>query len=177
MRRVLDQGRLQEFLKALGRESKDAVRVYLTGGATAVLYGWRDTTIDIDLKIVPDSDRLLQSIPRLKEAFEVNVELASPSDFIPELPGWQERSPLLGQEGAVSFHHYDFYSQALAKLERGHAKDLEDVRQLLRRGLVDRELLRRFFDEIEPKLYRYPAIDPASFRRAVEEFLRGQVGA
>jgi hypothetical protein len=25
------------------------------------------------------------------------------------------------------------------------------------------------FDAIEPQLYRYPAIDPASFRRAVDE--------
>lgn len=30
-------------------------RVYLTGAATAVLDGWRETTIDVDIKLVPDS--------------------------------------------------------------------------------------------------------------------------
>jgi hypothetical protein len=32
--------------------------------------------------------------------------------------------------------------------------------------------LRELFDRIEPELYRYPSIDPPSFRRAVVDFLR-----
>ncbi|MDQ7828028.1 MAG: hypothetical protein QN122_05460 [Armatimonadota bacterium] len=28
-------------------------RVYFTGGATALLYGWRETTLDVDVKLVP----------------------------------------------------------------------------------------------------------------------------
>ena len=40
---------------------------------------------------------------------------------------------------------------------------------MLDRGLIDRDELRRRFEQIEPELYRYPAIDPAAFRRAVEE--------
>ena len=35
-------------------------------------------------------------------------------------------------------------------------------------GLVDRSELLRHFEQIEPLLYRFPAIDPALFRRAVE---------
>jgi hypothetical protein len=35
---------------------------------------------------------------------------------------------------------------------------------------VRREDLLRYYEEIAPALYRYPAIDPPSFRRAVEEF-------
>lgn len=42
---------------------------------------------------------------------------------------------------------------------------------LIDRGLVDPKATRRFFDEIEPLLYRYPAIHPPSFRKAVEEVL------
>ena len=38
-------------------------------------------------------------------------------------------------------------------------------------GLVEKPQLRSLFDAIEPDLYRYPAIDPASFRRAVEAFI------
>jgi hypothetical protein len=73
----------------------------------------------------------------------------------------------------VSFYHYDFYSQCLAKIERGHAQDVEDVRAMVGRGLVDAAEARRLFHQIEPLLYRYPALDPPSFRRAVESLLGG----
>jgi len=172
MRRLVDAERLARFLRALGGEATQDVRIYLTGGATAVAYGWRDSTIDVDLKIVPDSDSLLRALPELKERLEINVELASPDDFIPELPGWQDRSPFVGTHGFVSVYHYDLYAQALAKIERGHAKDLEDAREMVARGLVRPDLLGSLFAGIEPSLYRYPAIDPASFREAVEDFLR-----
>ena len=97
----------------------------------------------------------------------MNVDLASPGDFIPELPGWRERSPFAGREGKLSFHHYELAAQALAKIERGHAQDLLDVREMLARGLVGRDELLARFAQIEPLLYRYPAIDPAAFRSAV----------
>jgi hypothetical protein len=35
------------------------------------------------------------------------------------------------------------------------------------RSLVDRVRLLEYFSAVEPRLYRYPAIDPAAFRRAV----------
>ncbi len=157
-------------MRALGREADRDGRVYLTGGSTAVLLGWREGTVDIDLKFEPESDRLLRAIPLLKERLELNLELAAPDQFIPELPGWRARSKWITREGRLDFHHYDVYAQALAKIERGHAQDREDVAQMLARGLVDRAELQRLFDEIEPQLYRFPAIDPASFRRAVSEF-------
>lgn len=43
---------------------------------------------------------------------------------------------------------------------------------LVEQGLVEPERLLELFEEIEPELYRYPAIDPPSFRRAVEELVR-----
>lgn len=42
---------------------------------------------------------------------------------------------------------------------------------MLDRGLVERTTLREHFDGITPLLYRYPAIDPAAFERAVEAAL------
>lgn len=51
MRELTDGELLREFMRRLGRESKQPGRVYLTGGATAVLLGWRPTTIDVDLKL------------------------------------------------------------------------------------------------------------------------------
>ena len=171
MRELTDAECLRRFMHALGAEAERETRVYFTGGATAVLIGWRRTTIDADIAIVPESDRLLRALPGLKESLRMNVELASPAHFIPELPGWEQRSPFIAREGKLSFHHYDLYAQALAKIERGHTLDRQDVAEMLRRGLVEPARLREFFAEIEPKLYRYPAIDPASFGRAVDEAL------
>jgi hypothetical protein len=163
-----DADRLSRFMSALGRAAEADARVYFTGGATAVLLGWRPSTLDADIRIVPDSDPLLRAIPRLKEELQLNVELACPSDFIPELPGWAERSPFIRRDGKVSFHHYDFYAQALSKIERAHTQDRADVREMLIRGLVKPARLRELFAAIEPQLYRYPAIKASSFRQAVE---------
>ncbi len=172
MRELADANRIERFIKELGRPAREDVRVYFTGGATAVLYGWRASTIDVDIKLVPDREEILRVIPRLKEELNLNVELAAPSDFIPLPGGWEGRSPLIRREGKVSFHHFDPVAQALAKIERGHDQDLQDVREMIARGLVDPAETLAHFDAIEPELYRFPAIDPASFRDAVEEALR-----
>jgi hypothetical protein len=168
MRAPVDAARLGALMRQLGAAARHPGRVYLTGGATAVLEGWRASTIDVDLKMVPEQDEVFQAIPRLKEELSINVELASPADFIPELPGWDGRSRAVLTEGKLTFCHYDFYAQALAKIERGHATDSEDVEQMIRRGLIDPGRLLEFFHAIEPRLVRYPALDPASFKRAVE---------
>ena len=171
MRPLVDAARLDAFLQAFGRAADAPARVYLTGGATAVLLGWRPSTIDVDLKLVPELDSLFRAIPALKDSMQINVELASPDDFIPELPGWQERSAFVATHGQASFHHYDLYAQALAKIERGHEQDRVDVRAMLERGLVRRDRLRELYAAIESRLYRYPAIDPAAFRGALDQAL------
>lgn len=167
MRALADEDRIRRFMRAFGAEAVDDGRVYFTGGATAVLHGWRDSTIDIDIRMVPEQDALFRAIPRLKEQLQINVELASPDHFIPVRAGWEDRSPFIAREGRVSFHHFDFYAQALAKIERGHAQDVIDVGELLRRRLVDGPGLLDYYHAIEPLLYRYPALDPATFRAAV----------
>ncbi len=171
MRRPVDATRIRRFMRELGKEASPGARLYFTGGATAVLFGWRTSTVDVDIKIEPEQDLLFRALPRLKDKLEINIELAAPDQFIPELPGWQERSSFIGLEGALSFYHYDFYAQALAKIQRGHSQDRTDVREMICRGLVERNELRRRFDQIGSQLYRFPAIDPAAFRRAVEETL------
>ena len=95
-------------MEALARAADRELRVYLVGGTTAVLVGWRSSTIDVDLVTSPENDALPRAIPAIKERLRVNVELASRLDFIPE-----------------------------------------------------------------PELYRYPALHPPSFRRAVEVAARG----
>ena len=171
MRELADADRIRAFIRALGREADIEGTCYLTGGATAVLVGWRATTIDVDLLLLPESDALLRAIQRLKDELRINVELASPADFIPVRPGWDERGVFVAREGGLSFYHFDPVAQALAKLERGHRQDLDDVRAMLDCGLVDRGQALRDFDEIEPELYRFPAVDPAAFRARVEAAL------
>jgi hypothetical protein len=168
MRQPVTATLIETFISALARNAKTAGRVYIVGGASAVLLGWRLSTIDVDLKLLPETDELLRSLPNLKESLKINVELASPDLFIPALPGWQERSVFIRQEGALGFFHYDFYAQALAKVERGHDIDLLDVNEMLVRGLVERSKLLEMFSAIEDQLYRYPAINGQSFRSAVE---------
>lgn len=172
MRALADAERIRAFMRALGRAARGPGRVYLAGGATAVLSGWRDSTIDIDIKLVPDSDELLRAIPDIKETLDVNVELAAPIDFIPVRGGWEDRSAFITQEGPLSFHHFEFVAQALAKVERGHAADLLDVREMLQRGLVSPDALRAAFEAIEPQMYRHPALDRTAFAEALDAFLR-----
>lgn len=155
-------------MRRLGEQPGGGGRVYLTGGASALLVGWRETTIDVDLMLDADAEPLLRAIADLKEALELNIELASPADFIPELPGWAARSRFIAHEGRVDFLHYDFYAQALSKVERGHATDMADVGEMIARRLVDPTQALQLFNAIEGGLYRYPAIDARSFRRQVE---------
>lgn len=172
MRPPVDEQRIRALARELGRIARGPVRIYLTGGSTAVLEGWREATIDVDLRFEPEADELLRSLPALKESLGVNIELASPSDFIPELPGWRERSPHVFREGTIDVHHFDLYSQALSKVERGFEQDLADVRTMIARGLVEPERLRKLYERIEPDLYRYPAIDPPAFRHKLDVVLK-----
>ena len=171
MRELANEERIRLFMAALGKAASREGDCYLTGGATAVLLGWRETTLDVDIRLEPEQDEILQALPRIKEELAVNVELASPADFIPLPEDWRQRSPFADRVGRLSFRHFDLYAQALAKLERGHVQDVDDARTMLARGLVEKARLRACFAEIEPQLYRFPAVDAADFRRAVEEFL------
>ena len=169
MREIATSERIERFLVALAQVATEPTTVYLVGGATAVLVGWRASTRDIDLVIRPESDALLRAIPRLKEQLAINVELAAPDHFIPVPKHWEERSPMVKRIGQLTVRHYDLTAQALAKIERGHVRDLADVRAMLDAGLVTAHGLRAAFAEAAPDLYRYPAVDPESYRFALDE--------
>jgi hypothetical protein len=171
MRGETNADRVRRLLERLGALCRGPGTIYLTGGATAVLEGWRDTTIDVDLKLDPEPLGAFDAIARLKDELDINVELAAPDQFIPPLRGWRERSRYIGSWGEVDFYHYDPYAQALAKIERGHARDLSDARELVARGLVDVEALSARFEEIRAEMIRYPAIDAEAFAERLQEFV------
>lgn len=152
----------------MGWRVREPSNVYFTGGASAVLLGWRSTTADLDVKLIPDSDEILRAIPELKNRLQINIELAAPDQFIPALPDWEARSISIRRVRRVHYWHYDFYSQALSKIERGFTKDLFDVQSMIESGQVEPDKLAGLFETIESELFRYPSIDPASFRESVE---------
>ena len=166
----LTKHKLLEFLHRLGEKASTPGKCYLTGGTSAILIGWRDTTIDIDLKFDPEPSGVFESIPKLKHELSVNIELASPDDFIPALPHWRERSQFIGSFGNIEVFHYDFVAQALSKIVRGHDRDLTDVREMLARRLTDEASIRASFDLIRPSICRYPALDEGSIALAIDEF-------
>jgi hypothetical protein len=173
MRELADAARIRRFMRILGAEAAEDGALYLTGGATAVLVGWRASTVDVDILLVPEQESVLRAVPRLKDELRVNVELASPRDFVPVPAGWEDRSVFVTREGRLTFYHFDPYSQVLAKVERKHDQDLVDIRAMIERDLVDPARALEYLTEIEPELYRYPAIDPSAFRRRAEELLAG----
>jgi hypothetical protein len=100
-------------------------------------------------------------------------ELAADEDDV-EAFGDQERGeekPACGTRGTADIPALRSLLAGACKLERGRAQDVGELRDMLDRGLVEREWLGACFSEIEPLLYRFPAIDVANFRRSIEELL------
>lgn len=172
MREAANAERIEELARALGRVVPPGTRMYLTGGATAVLEGWRESTVDVDVRFEPDADAALSRIRDLKEELSINVELASPLDFLPPLPEWQERSRFRLREGNLEVFDFDPYSQALSKLQRGFDLDLRDVRSMVDAEQVDPATLLDLLTNVEGELYRFPAVDPPSLRVTVEALSR-----
>jgi hypothetical protein len=62
MRGETSRVKLERFMAELGTRAEGPGTVYLTGGATALLYGWRDATIDVDIKPDPEPAGILRAI-------------------------------------------------------------------------------------------------------------------
>src|SRR5437016_2681895 len=144
MRENTDIKRIERFFAATGELVKKPVKVYLNGGASAVLFGLRKSTIDVDLKFEPDEMQMYKAIQQLKEELAMNIEMASPDDFIPSLPGWRERSIFIAQSGKVHFFHYDLYAQIISKIQRGWKQDVTDARGFIKIA-GNPEMLMRLF--------------------------------
>lgn len=153
-RERVDRDRVRRFLEELARRFHRPARIFLVGGTTLVFEGLRDTTLDIDLTLDvsrEDHARLIEAIKALKEELAVNVEEAHPGDFIPLPAGHENRHLYVGRFGSIEVFHFDPYSTALSKIERGRTQDLEDVLRLLRTGTIQWASLDAQFREILPR--------------------------
>jgi hypothetical protein len=171
VRGLVDADTIRRLLVELGRRSRGPGRVYLVGGATALLEGWRQSTVDVDLKLDPEPEGIFEAIAELKDELRINVELAAPDQFLPPLRDWRDRSRFIARHGEIDFFHYDLRAQALSKLARGYERDLGDVRAMLDRGLTSAAEIRDGLEQMRSGLVRYPALDAASFVRRVNDFL------
>lgn len=152
-REEVDQRRIQDFLETLGERFRHAGRIYLVGGTTMVWEKLRAQTIDIDIAYeiaAEDSAEFTRTIQLLKHELSVNVEEAAPGDFIPLPSGYRERSKFVGRFGSLDVFHFDLYSMALSKLERGRDEDLSDVLLLLSKHEIEMPQLENNFVEILP---------------------------
>ena len=157
-------------MQALGAHVLGFGSIYFVGSATALLYGWRESTVDIDIALAPEPKGLFQAIEHIKRSLGVNIELASPDQFVPPLPGWQTRSHFIARIGPIDFYHYDLYTQALAKLSRGHARDLDDVQCMVQSGEVLPSELLRLFDQVRDEVVRYPGLDAERLRTRIVQW-------
>ncbi len=66
MRAETSVNKIRQFMVALGKAVSSFGRIYFTDGVSAVLLGWRETTIDIDLKAEPEPEGFLNHYPDSK---------------------------------------------------------------------------------------------------------------
>ncbi len=179
MREPVDKARIELFLNQLGAQTHQAGRLYLVGGTTMVYEGYRRATLDIDLLVeADDPGPIISAIRDLKNSLGVNVEFASPADFIPLPTDWRARSIWVGRFGELDVFHFDLYSMTLSKIERGSERDFQDALALLRDGRIDLETLDRGFNEVLPRIQTegLAGMDPDIFAAHYAE-LKRQLGA
>lgn len=172
MREVVNRDRLLALMQELARTAPRDVsrRVYLVGGGTAVYLGWRGSSLDVDL--CSDQDDVFRDIQGIKERLNINIEFASPEDFVPPLKGSANRHVFIDTVGSISFYHFDPYAQLLSKVVRGFRRDLEDAGAFVGSGMVDPAKFRSLVASIPDSSYaKYPNLSRTGVERAVEVFL------
>jgi Nucleotidyltransferase of unknown function (DUF6036) len=178
MRQGVDKAAIESFLQQLGRTFRKPARLYLVGGAALVHMGVRSGfTQDIDVQVSGASEgNLIVVIQRMIERLQINVEFASPVDFIPLPKQWEAHAQFVGRYGSIDVFYFDFYSIALSKMERGNSRDIADVKLLVEQGIIALDELDNAYQEVLAQLGKgqYPRVTPKRFTeryRAIRRLL------
>lgn len=167
MRPNVDKKAIESFLQQLGRTFRKPGRLYLVGGAALVHAGVRPGfTQDIDIQVGEANEGdLIIGIQRLIQQMQINIEFASPKDFIPLPSQWETHAQYVGRYGQIEVFYFDFYSIALSKIERGTTRDIEDVKLLVAQQRIVLDELDAAYQEVLAQLGkgRYPKIIPERF--------------
>jgi hypothetical protein len=172
----VDRPRIERFLRELGRAFRHPARLFIVGGTTLVYERLRESTLDIDYALEVANEHhgeFMRQLARLKDQLAVNVEEASPADFIPLPSGWRNRAQFVDRFGQIDVFHYDLVSTALSKLGRGHERDLTDVRLLLDANLITVDEIERGWQEVKAQLpdRGWSGTEVAEFEASVVEVL------
>jgi len=153
------------------------LRFYLVGGAAIVDQGMRDATVDVDFVVDADDpaaiDEFERLVPELKNELNINLEPASPADFLPVPPGALDRSLYARTYGAVTVYYYDPVATAISKIARGAERDLSDVRALLASERVTWEQIESMWRQMRASPRGWVRYDPETVERRIRT-LRGQ---
>ena len=136
MRQRVGRLEIEQFLVQVG-QTRQTGRLYMTGGAALVHRGIRPgQTLDIDIQIAVDPTNLTAQIVRLKQKLNINIEFASPGDFIPLPDQWETRCEFIKRYGQVDIFYFDWYSIALSKMQRANRQDVVDVKLLVSNQVI-----------------------------------------
>lgn len=158
---------IENFLQRLGNECASPTVIYLLGGTALFLLGNPRTTEDIDylgddLPSADDDFALL--IKKIAIELDIEVEGVPIDGFLPIPEGSEQRHILIGKYKALTVYAFDPYTIALSKIERGFASDLQDVKFLVKKELVDLSILESQVPALEAQAAAY-LIDVQTFRR------------
>lgn len=160
---------LQAFFNALGASYSQPAELYVFGGSAVLLIGGQRHTADIDFTCrAPNLTALRATIQAVAAQFGLDAEESNPEEFMPLPVGAERRHQLLGQYGQVRVYIFDPYSIALMKIDRAFETDMEDVRYLLRAGVLDLAQLTKHLEEV---VRRYD--EPRKLRQNFELLKRG----
>lgn len=168
MRPTVDKAEIERFLRTFGQQYRKSGRLYIAGGAALVHAGIRSgRTQDIDIEVT-DGNMLL-TVDQLKHRLHLNIEIASPKDFMPVPSQWEAMSQYVGRYGDIEVFYFDFYSIALSKIDRGTTRDLQDVQLLVQQKAIDLPTLDEAFQDVMSQMQtpqdrmRYPRFDLTAF--------------
>jgi hypothetical protein len=148
--------------------------LYLLGGCALCLLGNPRATQDVDymVELEPETAPAFQDVvDGLAAEMHLDLEVVPLAEFIPLPPQAQERRRLIGHYGQLDVYVFDLYSIALSKIARGFESDLEDVKFLLGKGLIEWPELERAFESVLPYTVQADII-PSEFRAYFEEVRR-----
>lgn len=156
MRQRVGRSDIERFLVEVGRLRQPG-RLYLVGGAALVHAGIRPgQTLDIDIQITVDPMNLTAQVAQIKQQLNINVEFASPGDFMPLPTQWEARSQFVKRYNQVDVFYFDWYSIALSKAQRANPQDVVDLQLLVRQGYVDVTELDGLYQDVFNKIGNPP---------------------
>ena len=141
--------------------------------------GLRGATLHIDYVAVSDDPAALEDLERairgFKDELDVNVEPASPADFLPVPRSVLDRSRYVERHGQVGVYYYHLPTQVIAKAARGLELDLADAEGMIRSGAVTWNDVRATWEEIRSSPTGWLRYEPDEIERRLSA-LRQRLG-